>query len=207
MNDLDRRSMNMKQQNLLSAGNMDIGKTIMADQVCFPDSKEHLTGILQSFNYEHAFITLARINLLLQTCEDFFAAESILQRDFCSRYLRDQVNMKDLEGGLIFGRQSTLYLLSECVRLSDPLSYLSPNASSKTKNALARCYLIANKFLVSDCLSLKTDSEEKKKKELLVGLMQTVEYAIISSPNRLTQKFYGSYGGIITNSSWAVIAF
>ena len=173
----------MNQQNLLSTGNMNIGKVITADQVGFPNSKEHLTGILESFNFEPVLKTLAGINLLLQTCENFFAAEGILQRDFCSCYLRDQIDLKGLAGGLIFGRQSTLHLLSESARVSASLPTFTPNSSSDAKNALARCYLIANKFLVTEFSSLETDSEEKKKKELLVALIQNMEYVIYSSPN------------------------
>ena len=173
----------MNQRNLSNTGNMNIGKAITADQVGFPDSEEHLTGILESFNYEHVFITIARINLLLQCCEDFPTAEGILQRNFCSRYLRDQIDLKGLDGGWIFGRQSSLHLLSESVRVSDPLSTRTPNGSSDAKNALTRCYLIANKFLVVESSSLETDSEKKKRKELLVGLIQTMEYAIYSSLN------------------------
>ena len=173
----------MNHRNLLGTGNMNVGKVITADQVGFPDSIDHLTGILESFNYDRILITLARINLLLQTCENFFAAESVLQRDFCSRYLRDQIDCRGLTGGLVFGRQSTLYLLSESTRVSDPFSTRDPYTSIDARNELARCYLIANKFLVTASTSLETDSEEKVKKELLVALIQTMEYVIYSSLN------------------------
>ncbi len=173
----------MHQQSLLHTGNMNIGEVITANQIGFPDSEEHLTGILQSFSFESVLKALAGINLLLQTCEDSFAAESVLQRDFCSRYLRAQIDWKGLTGGLVFGRQSTLYLLSESVRVSDPLSTRVPDTSIDARNELSRCYLIANKFLVKEPSSCETDLEEKVRKELLVALIQTMEYAIYSSPN------------------------
>ena len=178
----------MNHRNLLGTGNMNIGKVITADQVGFPDSKEHLTGILQSFNFESVLKTLAGINLLLQTCENFFAAESVLQRDFCSRYLRDQIDGRGLTGGLVFGRQSTLYLLSESTRVSDPISTRVPDTSYDAKSELARCYLIANKFLVVESPSLETDSEENRRKKALVGLIQTMESGIYSSLNHRTRK-------------------
>ena len=173
----------MNQQSLLSTGNVNVGGVITADQVGFPNSKEHLTGILESFNYEHVLITLARINLLLQRSEDFQAAEGILQRNFCSRYLRDQIDLKGLAGDWIFSKQSSLYLLSESARVSDPLSTRVPDTSFDVRNELARCYLIANQFLVKEPSSSETASEEKQKKELLVALIQTMEYVIYSSPN------------------------
>ena len=178
----------MNQQSLLPTGNMNIGKVITAKQVGFPDSKEHLTDILQSFNYEHVLITLARINLLLQCSEDFPTAESILQRNFCSRYLRAQIDLRGLTGGWIFSRQSSLYLLSESARVSDPLSTRVPDTSFDVRNELARCYLIANQFLVKEPSSSETASEEKQKKELLVALIQTMEYVIYSSPNHRTKN-------------------
>jgi len=88
-----------------------------------------------------------------------------------------------LAGGLVFGRQSTLYLLSESVRVSDPLSTLTLTGSSDARNALVRCYLIANKFLVTKSLSLETDSEEQREKKALIGLIQNMEYVIYSSAN------------------------
>lgn len=179
MNDLGVRSVNMNQQSLLPTGNMNIGKVITANQVGFPDSDEHLTGILQSFNFDSVLKTLAGINLLLQTCENFFAAENVLQRDFCSRYLRDQIDWRGLTGGLVFGRQSTLYLLSESTRVSNPLSTRVPDTSIDARNELARCYLIANKFLVTESSSLEKDPRKK----VLVGLIQNIEYVIYSSLN------------------------
>ncbi len=173
----------MNQQSLLPTGNMNIGKVITAKQVGFPDSKEYLTGVLQSFNYEHVLITLARINLLLQCSEDFLTDQDILQRDFCSQCLRNQIDLKGLAGGWIFSRQSSLYLLSESARVSDPLSTRVPDTSFDVRNELARCYLIANQFLVKEPSSSETASEEKQKKELLVALIQTMEYVIYSSPN------------------------
>ena len=173
----------MNQQSLLSTGNMNIGNVITAKQVGFSDSKEYLTGILQSFNFEPVLKTLAGINLLLQCSEDFPTAESILQRNFCSRYLRAQIDLKGLAGGLVFGRQSNLYLLSESIRVSDPFSTLTPTGPSDARNALARCYLIANKFLVTESPSLETDSEEQRRKKALIELIQNMEYVIYSSPN------------------------
>ncbi len=178
----------MNQQSLLPTGNMNIGKVIAAKQVCFPDSKEHLTEILQSFNYEHVLVTLARINLLLQCSENFPTAESILQKNFCSRYLQDQIDSRGLTGGWIFSRQSTLHLLSESARVSDPLSTRVPDTCYDARNALARCYLIANEFLVTESSPLETNSEENRRKEALIGLIQTMEYAIYSVPLHRTRN-------------------
>ena len=84
--------MNMNQRNLIDTGNVKIGKMILANQIDFPDSKEHLTQILSSFNFTDILITLARINLFLQCSKDFSLTERILQKNFCSCYLRDEID-------------------------------------------------------------------------------------------------------------------
>ena len=168
--------MNMNQRNLIDTGNVKIGKVITANQVDFPDSTEHLTQILSSFNSTDILITLAKINLFLQCSKDFSLTERILQRNFCSRYLRDEIDWRGLRGDFIFNRQSTLRLLSESVRVSDPCSARSPDTSDSAKIELARCYLIANESPNDESSDHETSSAQKKRKELLVASIPFAAY-------------------------------
>ena len=168
--------MNMNQRNLIDTGNVKIGKVITANQVDFPDSTEHLTQILSSFNSTDILITLAKINLFLQCSKDFSLTERILQKDFCSRYLRDEIDWRGLRGDFIFNRQSTLRLLSESVRVSDPCSARSPDTSDSAKIELARCYLIANESPNDESSDHEMDSAEEKRKELLVASIPFAAY-------------------------------
>jgi len=137
---------------------------ISANQVGFPDAKEHLTQILSSFNFTDILITLARINLFLQCSKDFSLTERILQKNFCSRYLRDEIDWRGLRGDFIFNRQSTLHLLSESVHVSDPYSTRSPDTTDDAKIELARCYLIANGSPNYESSDHETGSAEEKGK-------------------------------------------
>lgn len=168
--------MNMNQRNLIDTGNVKIGKMISANQVDFPDSKEHLTQILSSFNFTDILITLARINLFLQCSKDFSLTERILQKNFCSRYLRDEIDWRGLRGNFIFNRQSTLRLLSESVRVSDPYSTRSPDTTDDAKIELARCYLIANGSPNYGSSDHETGSAKEKRKELLVASIPFAAY-------------------------------
>ena len=168
--------MNMNQRNLIDTGNVKIGKTISANQVDFPDSKEHLTQILSSFNFTDILITLARTNLFLQCSKDFSLTERILQKNFCSRYLRDEIDWRGLTGDFIFNRQSTLRLLSESVRVSDSYSTRSPDTTDDAKIELARCYLIANESPNYESSDHETGLAEEKRKELLVASIPFAAY-------------------------------
>lgn len=176
MIETDVISTNMNQRNLIDTGNVKIGKMISANQVDFPDSKEHLTQILNSFNFADILITLARTNLLLQCSKDFSLAERILQKNFCSRYLREEIDRRGLTGDFIFNRQSTLRLLSESVRVSDPCSTRSPDTTDDAKIELARCYLIANKAPNYESSDHEIGLAEEKRKELLVASIPFTAY-------------------------------
>ena len=176
--------MNINQRNLIDTGNVKIGKMILANQVDFPDSKEHLTQILSSFNFTDILITLARINLFLQHSKDFSFTERILQKDFCSCYLREEIDRRGLTGDFIFNRQSTLRLLRESVRVSNPYSTRSPDTTADAKIELARCYLIANESPNYESSDHEIGLAEQKRKELLVASIPFAAYPENSSEPR-----------------------
>ena len=88
---------------------------ITAADVDFPTSEDHLAKILRSFNLEAIVICLARINLLLQRSDDYLKCERILRKNFCSQYLREQIQRRNLTTHIMFNRLSTLRLLSMSV--------------------------------------------------------------------------------------------
>ena len=178
----------MNQQKQIPVGNLVSIPMLAATQVDYPDSEEHLTEILRSFNYEEVLITLARINLLLQRSDDFSECEKILQKNFCSRLLRGEIYRKSLTGHIIFNRKSTLRLLSKSASISDPCSTRTPDTTDDAMNELARCYLIANELMDAEKTDSGTDSTEEERKELLAALIPFAEYAINSSPWHLIKN-------------------
>ncbi len=172
----------MNQRDFIDTGNMVIAKFLIASQVGFPDSREHLTRVLSSFNYRDLLITLARINLFLQCTDDLSSADNILQNHFCSRLLRDEIVWKDLEGHFIFSRQATLHLMSENARVANLHSIRSPDTTIESRNELARCYLIANELFDIEFSASKVPPEDGNRTDLLAKAIPLMEYAINTSP-------------------------
>ena len=172
----------MNQQNRRQVGNLVVVRMLTANQVSYPDSEQDLTQILSTFNYTDILIVLARINLLLQSGEDFFMGENILGENFCSRFLRSEIDRKGFIEHIIFNRGSTLRLLSKSASISDSHSTRAPDTTVDARNDLARCYLIANGLLGTDLPNFGTDSTEEERKELLAALIPDLEYGINSSP-------------------------
>ena len=69
----------MNQHNQIQVGNMVYGRMLTTHQIGCPGSEEDLAQILHTFNYTDMLILLARINLLLQSREDFFRSERCLE--------------------------------------------------------------------------------------------------------------------------------
>ena len=172
----------MNQQNRRQVGNLVVVRMLTANQISYPDSEQDLTQILSTFNYTDILIVLARINLLLQSGEDFFMGENILGENFCSRFLRSEIDRKGFIEHIIFNRGSTLRLLSKSASISDSHSTRAPDTTVDARNDLARCYLIANGLLGTDLPNFGTDSTEEERKELLAALIPDLEYGINSSP-------------------------
>ena len=83
----------MNRPSQIQVGNMTYGRLFTADQVGHPSSEEDLSQILHTFNYTDILFILARINLLLQSREDFFRSERCLQENFCSPILLGSVDI------------------------------------------------------------------------------------------------------------------
>ncbi len=173
----------MNQQNQIQVGNMVYGRLFTANQVGYPGSEEDLSQILHTFNYTDMLITLARINLLLQSREDFFISERCLQENFCSPILLNAINVsRELSRNIIFNRESTLRLLDKSARSSDPHSTRAPDATYDARYDLAKCYLIANGLLEAEHPNFGTDLTEEERNTLLAALIPGFEYRINSSP-------------------------
>ena len=170
----------MNQQNQIRIGNLVPLRTLTATEVGYPDSEEHLTKILRTFNYTNILITLARINLLLQ-CSDVFECENILRRDFCSNIMLNEIQSRNLTEHMIFSRESTLLLLSKSAHIADPNSRRASDSTVDAKNELARCYLIANKYIGEKIPDVGTDETAEQREEILAGLIPSFEYVITPS--------------------------
>ena len=171
----------MNQQNQIKIGNIVPVRILTATQVGYPDSEEHLTEILSTFNRKDILITLARINLLLQLSDDPLESEEILRQNFCADILLNEIDWRNLTEYMIFNRESTLFLLSKSVQVADPDPTRDPDSTEDAKNELARCYLIANEFISQKNPDVGTDSTEKRRKELPVKLIPSLEYALTPS--------------------------
>lgn len=155
---------------------------ITAADVDFPTSEDHLGKILRSFNLDAIVICLARINLLLQRSDDYLKCERILRKNFCSQYLREQIQRRNLTTHIMFNRLSTLRLLSMSVNIADRTSTRTPDGTEEAGNDLARCYLIANQLFGMESSDGSVALTNDEKKELLVSLILSREYTINPSP-------------------------
>lgn len=185
----------MNRQDRIQTGNWDIFRFLTATQVRYPDSEEYLTQTLHTFNYEDTLINLARINLFLQHGEAP-EREKVLRRNFCSSFLRDEINRRRLTEHFIFNRWSTLRLLDKSASLSEGRSGPAPDATVDTMNDLTRCYLIANELLELEQQhpDFGPDVTDEKRKKLLAALIPDLEYAIKSSPeNHIKYSLVRSY--------------
>lgn len=173
----------MNRQNQIQVGNMVYGRMLTASQVGYPDSEEDLSQILRTFNYTDILVTLARINLLLQSREDFFRSERCLQENFCSPILLNTISVsRELSRNIIFNRESTLRLFDKSVRISDPHSPRAPDATYDARHDLAKCYLIANGLLEGEHPNFGIDLTDEERNALLAALIPGFEYRIDSSP-------------------------
>lgn len=184
----------MNQQGLIRSGNLHIGMVLTASDVGYPNTSEHLTKILQSFNDKQILGCLSLINHRLQCSENLSVVERALEEFFCSPILHTQIDIKSLAGGFIFNRQSTLHLLSESACLANPHSKLDMSQID-ARNDLARSYLIANELLESVGSVGQGGSETdldstlaERKKEVLIGTIPYLEYSVHSHPSRSTAE-------------------
>ena len=173
----------MNQRNQIQVGNMTYGRLFTADQVGHPSSEEDLSQILHTFNYTDILFILARINLLLQSREDFFRSERCLQENFCSPILLNTISVsRELSRNIIFNRESTLRLFDKSVRISDPHSPRAPDATYDARYDLAKCYLIANGLLEGEHPNFGENLTEEERNALLAALIPSFEYRRDSSP-------------------------
>ena len=190
--------MNRSPLKQLDIGNMIVSPVLTARKLGYTESLEELTQTLRKFNYRDILITLARINLLLQRSRDFSSDEEILKEVFCPdvwfttgdlsdlRGFVDLQGLIDLQGHIIFNRQSTLRLLIESARVSDPHSTYTLDRVN-ARNDLARCYLIANGMLDEGSSAPDTTSEGEVDKQIIADSISIVEYAINPSPEYRTK--------------------
>ena len=190
--------MNRSPLKQLDIGNMIVSPVLTARKLGYTESLEELTQTLRKFNYRNILITLARINLLLQRSKDFSSDEEILKEAFCPdvwfttgdlsdlRGFVDLQGLIDLQGHIVFNRQSTLRLLIESTRVSDPNSTYTLDRVD-ARNGLARCYLIANGMLDEGSSASDTISEEEVDKQMIADSISTGEYAINPSPEYRTK--------------------
>ena len=179
--------MNRYPRRQLTLGNMNISPLITAEELGYTDSAEDLMQTLSKFNYKDILIQLARINLLLQRSKDFEDDERTLKVNFFKPVILNGIDASpSLQGRFIFNRQTTLRLLSECVRVSDPHSTLTFDKVDSQYD-LARCYLIVNGMLDDGSSGSDTTSENELSKQIIADSMPTIEYAINTSPEYRTK--------------------
>ena len=166
----------------LNIGNMIISPFLTAHELGYTETPEKLTQILSKFKYRDILITLGRINLLLQRSTDFPSDEEILKEVFCPDvWLATIHSSHQLRGRFIFNRQSTLRLLIESARVSDPDSTYTLGRVDARQD-LARCYLIANGLLDDGSSGSDATDDEEIYKEIIAASVLTLDYAINTSP-------------------------
>ncbi len=179
--------MNRYPRKQLSLGNINVSPFITAEDIGYTSSQEKLTQNLCKFNHRDILITLSRINLLLQRSTDLPSDEEILKEAFCPDvWLVTIASSPELYGRFIFNRQSTLRLLIESARVSDPDSTNTLDRVD-ARNNLAKCYLIANSMLDERNSNSNTTSKEELSKQIIADSIPTIEYAINTSPGYRTK--------------------
>ena len=172
--------MNRYPQKQLTTGNMVFSPVIVAEDLGYTSSTEKLTQIAGKFNYKNVLVNLARINLFFQRIEDL-SDEEILKQAFCPPFWLATIEaLRKLQGRPIFNRQSTLRLLTECVRVSDQYSTFTLERAT-ARNDLAKCYLIANGMLDDGSSDSDVVSGDELSKQIIADTISTIEYAINTS--------------------------
>ena len=173
----------MNQRGLTRTGDFAVGAYITASDIGFPDSMKDLTKILRTLNSEAVLVILTGINYLIQQ-EDLPVTDIACQRAFCSPILQAQIAYENPVGHFIFGRQSTLRLLTEVACLFDVHSK-SDMSQTEVKNKLARSYLIVNGLSEAeepDSLNdLEMDGKDEQaalRRDVMVDFIPLWEYGI-----------------------------
>ena len=184
----------MNQRDLIRTGNTAIGIYITASDIGFPDSIEDLTKILSTLDPEEILIILSGINCIIQHSENLSVTNAALQQALCSRYLRDQIDIKNSTGNFIFGRQPTLRLLTEVARLLDMHSK-GDISQDDPRNRLARAYLIANglsdkeKLNSQNDLEIEAEDQAALRRSVMVDFIPLVEYRMRPLSSRSNSEF------------------
>ncbi len=184
----------MNQRDLIRTGNTTIGIYITASDIGFPDSIEDLTKILSTLDPEEILIILSGINCIIQHSENLSVTNAALQQALCSRYLRDQIDIKNSTGNFIFGRQPTLRLLTEVARLLDMHSK-GDISQDDPRNRLARAYLIANglsdkeKLNSQNDLEIEAEDQAALRRSVMVDFIPLVEYRMRPLSSRSNSEF------------------
>ncbi len=184
----------MNQRDLIRTGNTAIGIYISASDIGFPDSIEDLTKILSTLDPEEILIILSGINCIIQHSENLSVTNAALQQALCSRYLRDQIDIKNSTGNFIFGRQPTLRLLTEVARLLDMHSK-GDISQDDPRNRLARAYLIANglsdkeKLNSQNDLEIEAEDQAALRRSVMVDFIPLVEYRMRPLSSRSNSEF------------------
>ena len=177
------RKPNMNRESPVQIGNFMPLCKLTANEVGPQASEEDLAEILRSFNSRDILIALARINLLLQSSDNFAKCESILRKNFCTPVLLNAIDASEkLRDRIIFNRESTLYLLSKSVSVSNPSSPHAPDATVGSRNNLARCYLIANALMEAKSTAVTAGPSRQQRTTSVAELIPSREYAINPSP-------------------------
>lgn len=179
----------MNQQSQIRVGNLVALSVLTASDVGYPDSEECLTEILRSFNLRDIVITLARINLLLQRCDNSSHCEKILKENFCIGDLRNRISQRDLAESHIFTRAATLLLLSKSVAVANVVSTNNLDTWVDVKNNIARCYLVANALLRTYPSESERDLTDGQRKQLMVEMLSSYEYATHRPPSSRSGNF------------------
>ena len=181
------KTTNLDRPSQIRVGNFATFPMLTAREVWPRVSNETLTASLRQFDLENLLVTLARINLYLHQSDNISEYDRHLKGKYCPYHLRKKIANRrlDLDDWNIFNRGSTLYLLSEGVKVAN---LDSPRArdNNNLRKELGKCYLIAN--ALSEATESVSDSTDGQNTRLLTRLMAVWEYAIYSLPFQLVKK-------------------